>query len=151
MLIGWKKIVVLTKVVPDTSAIINRVLSKNLTEYKIKEIIIHRAILSELENQANQGKETGFIGLDELKNLKEFKVKIIFKGDILSSDEIILAKRGAIDEIIRNLARTENATLLTSDKVQSEVALASDVSVKFIESIKQIKTLSFEKIVVRVC
>jgi len=145
LLIGWKKIVALTKVVPDTSAIINQVLSKNFTEYKIKEIIIHRALLSELENQANQGRETGFIGLDELKSLKESKVKIIFKGNVLTSEEIVLAKRGAIDEIIRNLALTEKATLVTSDRVQAEVALASDVSVKFIESYKQLKNLSFEK------
>jgi len=145
LLTGWKKIVALTKVVPDTSAIINQVLSKNLTEYKIKEIVVHRALLSELENQANQGRETGFIGLDELKTLKESKVKITFKGDVLTNEEIILAKRGAIDEIIRNMALTEKATLLTSDRVQAEVALASDISVKFIESYKQIKALSFEK------
>ena len=150
-LIRWKKIAKLNKIIPDTSAIINQTLSEQLEKKKISfsELLIHRALLSELENQANQGRDTGFLGFNELKLLKElskkYKFKIIYAGDTLSLQNIKLAKRGAIDEIIRNLALDENGTLITSDRVQSEVALASDIKVIYVGSIQSDGKLTFEK------
>ena len=45
------------KIVPDTSVIIDGLLSKKIEskEIKINEIIIHEATLAELEHQANEG------------------------------------------------------------------------------------------------
>ena len=60
------------KLVPDTSVIIENVVSKKLgKEFNVNEIIIHEAVMAELEHQANLGKEIGKFGLDELNNLRE--------------------------------------------------------------------------------
>ncbi|RZD30389.1 MAG: ATPase [uncultured DHVE6 group euryarchaeote] len=147
----WKKIAKLNKLIPDTSAIINQTISEQLEQKKISfsELLIHRALLSELENQANQGKDTGFLGFNELKLLKELakkhKFKITYAGNSPSLQQIKLARRGAIDELIRNLALDENGTLFTSDRVQSEVALASDVKVIYVASVQVGGKLTFEK------
>ena len=65
--------------VPDTSAIIHGAITKMISEKKLKQgkILIHNAVLSELEAQANRGKEVGFTGLEELKNLRKIKSKKI--------------------------------------------------------------------------
>ncbi|RZD31616.1 MAG: ATPase [uncultured DHVE6 group euryarchaeote] len=151
MLIRWKKIAKLSKLIPDTSAIINQSISEQLEAKKISfsELIVHRALLSELENQANQGKDTGFLGFNELKLLKELskkhKFKITHAGDTPSLQQIKMAKRGAIDEMIRNLALDENGTLFTSDKVQAEVAQVSDIKVIYVASVQVGGKLTFEK------
>jgi ATPase len=151
LLIRWKKIAKLSKLIPDTSAIINQTISEQLEAKKISfyELIIHRALLSELENQANQGKDTGFLGFNELKLLKELskkhKFKITHAGESPSLQQIRMAKRGAIDEMIRNLALDENGTLFTSDKVQAEVAQVSDIKVIYIASVQVGGKLTFEK------
>ena len=56
-----------------------------------------------------------------------------------------MAKRGAIDEMIRNLALDENGTLFTSDKVQAEVAQVSDIKVIYVASVQVGGKLTFEK------
>lgn len=125
------------KYVPDTSVIIEGKITKLIRDRKISgEIIIHNAVLSELEAQANKRKEIGFLGLDELKELQKLqkskKVKIRFEGKRPTSEQIKFAKAGEIDALIRNLAFTESATLITADRVQSESAQAYGLTVKFI-------------------
>ena len=56
-----------------------------------------------------------------------------------------MAKRGAIDEMIRNLALDENGTLFTSDKVQAEVAQVSDIKVIYVASVQVGGKLTFER------
>ncbi|HDN90874.1 MAG TPA: hypothetical protein ENG56_00760, partial [Candidatus Aenigmarchaeota archaeon] len=52
---------------PDTSIVIEGILSKKVEEGEIEgTILIHRAVISELEHQANLGKPIGFAGLEEL-------------------------------------------------------------------------------------
>ncbi len=122
----------LIRVVPDTSAIINEIISKEIKKKKlaVKELIIHQALLSELENQANHGKDIGFTGLEELNTLKKLKIKLIFKGKRPTVEEIKFAKRGgSIDAIIRQLAADEDAVLITSDLIQAEVAKTQGIEV----------------------
>jgi ATPase len=138
------------KYVPDTSVIIERKITKLIRDKKISgEIIIHNAVLSELEAQANKRKEIGFLGLDELKELqslkKSKKIKIRFVGKRPTSDQIKFAKAGEIDALIRDLAFTESATLITADKVQSESAQAYGLNVKFIAQKKPKEGLEIEK------
>ena len=66
------------RIVPDTSVLIEGILSKKIEHDEIlpKEIIIHEASLSELEAQANTGREIGYMGLDEIKKLT-FQIKEI--------------------------------------------------------------------------
>ncbi len=138
----------LGKVVPDTSAVINRIITAGLEDktYSISEVVIHKALVSELENQANQKKETGLIGLEELKELAaNKKLKLTFGGRLPTPDEIKLAKRGSIDGMIRRLAEELNATLITSDLVQAQVADAVGVKTVHIPYVIEEKELIFLK------
>ncbi|MBW3002014.1 PINc/VapC family ATPase [Candidatus Woesearchaeota archaeon] len=123
------------KIVPDTSVIIEGALRQHIEkgELKGKELLLHEAVFAELENQANKGRSTGLIGLDELKKIQETagknKIKITISGKRPTSSEIKYAGTGEIDALIRQLAWDEDATLMTSDKVQAKVAEAKGMSV----------------------
>ncbi len=143
------------KYVPDTSAIIDGVMSKKIEGKEIKEatILVHKAVLAELEAQANYGKEIGFLGLEELKKLKEIskknkKVKLNYIGERPKEFEIKYAKAGEIDAMIRELALKEEAYFVTLDKVDAEAARAQGIKVIFIETERIVETspLSFEKL-----
>ena len=126
------------KIVPDTSIIIDAILSEQIknNEIKTEEIIIHEAVLAELEHQANLGKASGFLGLDEIKTLRELaeehEFKISFLGSRPSAATIRYAKLGEIDAMIRHLAWEMGATLITADKTQARVAEARGIPVKLI-------------------
>ena len=123
--------------VPDTSVIIEGIVSKLVKEGRIKgKILIHRAVLAELEHQANQGRATGFAGLEELKRLRKMAeeglIDIEIVGQKPSPADIRLAHAGAIDALIRDYAYEAGATLITADRVQALVAEAMGVSVVYI-------------------
>ncbi len=140
------------KIVPDTSVIIEGLLSEKLKNGHIKtnEIIIHEAVIAELEHQANSDKAIGFLGLDEIKRIKllssEKNFQLTFKGDRPKAAEIRHASLGEIDSLIRQLAYDEDATLVTSNKVQSEVALAKGMkSVYYRRPDKGLRKLKLER------
>ncbi|MBC7101280.1 MAG: Flp pilus assembly complex ATPase component TadA [Methanobacteriales archaeon] len=127
------------RIVPDTSVIVDGRITDIVQEEEFKgsEVIIPEAVVSELEYQANRGRETGFNGLEELKNLqklsKENIISITFVGRRPTLDEIALAKGGEIDAMIRSTAREHDALLVTSDRVQAEVARAQGLEVVYIQ------------------
>ena len=129
------QIELIEKIVPDTSVIIEGLLSEKIRQNQLKsnEIIIHEAVIAELEHQANLGKAIGFLGLDEIKRIKmlstDKQFELSFKGSRPKAAEIRHASLGEIDSLIRQLAYDEDATLVTSDKVQSEVALAKGMKI----------------------
>lgn len=141
------------KIVPDTSVIIKGSLRQQIEKGKLKgkHVLLHEAVFAELEHQANQGRSTGFIGLDELKKIQETadrnKIKITISGKRPTASEIKYAGTGEIDALIRQLAWDEDATLMTSDKVQARVAEAKNMSVLFVPMetgpIKKIKLESY--------
>ncbi|MGV8171342.1 MAG: PINc/VapC family ATPase [Candidatus Woesearchaeota archaeon] len=139
------------RIVPDTSILIEGVLSKKIEHDEIlpKEIIIHEASLSELEAQANTGREIGFMGLDEIKRLlklsKDKKFIVKFSGEKPSEDDILRARKGGIDSLIRNLAYELKATLVTIDKVQALTAEAKGIDVILIKLEVELKPLILEK------
>jgi len=60
-----------TVYVADTSVIIEKKISELVKSDEIKgTIIIPNAVLAELENQANQNHTEGFLGLEEIKELR---------------------------------------------------------------------------------
>ncbi len=123
--------------VPDTSVIVEGVLSGLVEQGKLRgKLLIHRAVLSELEQQANQGRTTGFAGLQEIKKLRELARKglidISVEGRYPTSLEIREAGKGRIDSLIREFAYETKATLITADRVQALVAEAMGVSVVYI-------------------
>lgn len=129
----------LERIVPDTSVIIEGVVSRAMAEGTLNptEIFIHNAVVDELEHQANSGHETGYLGLEELKRITTLcssrGIPCTVTGPQPGQFEIDHAKDGAIDDMIRQLALAKEATLLTADRVQRLVAEAIGVPTHFIE------------------
>lgn len=141
-----KKIYVL-----DTSAAISKFISKLIKKGLQGKIIIPNAVMAELENMANKGKEEGFIGLDEISGLHKLKntfpVQIHFQGLRPNEMQIRFAKSGEIDSVIRDVAILNNATLITADLVQAKTSQAYNISVIFLKpkTVKEKKKFLFWK------
>jgi len=126
------------KMVPDTSVLIDgRITSMIKTgEYKDATIIVPEAVIAELEAQANQGREIGFSGLNELQALcklaEEKVIELKFSGARPSLEQVKLASGGEIDAMIRNIAIENSAQFITSDNVQAEVARAKGLNVIYL-------------------
>ncbi len=113
------------------------------------EIIIPLAVLDELQSQASSNKEYGFVGLNEIKKIRDQSsikdISITFLGERPNIDDIRLAKRGRIDAIIKDVALHEAATLITADYVQALVAEAQGVKSLHIGNVTKTTNLEFEK------
>lgn len=127
------------KIVPDTSVIVDGRITKIVQDQEFTgcEVIIPEAVIAELENQANKGRETGFNGLEELKNLQKLytdgKISLMYVGRRPTLEEISLARGGEIDAMIRDTAGDHDAILVTSDKVQKEVAEAQGLEAIYLK------------------
>jgi len=139
------------RIIADTSIVVDGRISELIEKGKLKEIelIVPLAVLDELQAQASKGRESGFIGLDELKKIRKIcedkKIKLRFTGERPTLDDIKLARSGRMDALIRDVAKEENGTLMTADYVQALVAEAEGVQVNYVPA--EIKTtgLTFEK------
>jgi len=139
------------KAVLDTSIIVDAKISQMIEKGDLKdvEIIIPSAVLDELQAQASKGREPGFVGLGELKKLREIcekkNIKIRYTGDRPSFEDIKLARSGRIDALIRDVAKSEDGELITADYVQALVAEAEGVKVRHIPAEIKTSGLNFEK------
>ena len=140
------------KFVLDTSIIIDGEITRMLEAGEIEEgseIIIPLAVLDELQSQASTNKEHGFVGLGEIKKMRELCTKrmvaIRFVGQRPDFDDIRLAKHGRIDAIIKDVAMSESATLMTADYVQALVAEAQGIKSRHIRAPTKTTDLEFEK------
>src|SRR3989338_4565056 len=97
-------------IVPDTGALIDGRITQKLVKLEAQhpKVLVHNSVIAELEYQANLGKEIGFSGLDELRQLTSLAgqgvISLEFIGERPSSSEIEGAKFGEIDSKIRLLA-----------------------------------------------
>lgn len=139
-------------IVPDTSVIIDGRITAKLKagEFKNARVIVPEALVSELEAQANRGRETGFKGLEELKELSDMaknrEINLEFTGKRPSLEQIKLASSGEIDSMIRAVAVDNNAIFITSDRVQSEVARAKGLNVEYLTPLmEKLKSLKIEE------
>ncbi len=132
-------------IVPDTSILVSRKLTELIDKGKIKKVkvLIPEFVIGELQAQANRRKEIGFLGLDEIKELRKRKIKLEFAGRKATVEEIKLAKNGRIDSLIREVAKEYKATLYTRDLVQSLVAEVFGTKVIYLPSEKEEKELEF--------
>ena len=78
----------MTKLVPDTSILIDQMVCPLVQEeYDDAEVLIPEAVLSEIENHANRRKDLGYLGIDEIKNLRKLSdegiISISFSGGFL--------------------------------------------------------------------
>lgn len=129
----------LNTIVPDTSAVVEGLISKIISENNLDypEVIIPEAVVCELEHQANANRQEGINGLKELQRLQEAQndgeLAISFKGKRPTNYDIRYAKSGEIDAIIRDVAKSEFGTLITNDKVQCETAKAQGIPVYYVK------------------
>jgi len=141
----------LPKIVADTSVIINGQLIAQIEAGSVKnsEIIIPQAVFDELQSQASNKKEQGFVGLEKIKKLKGFSgsygLEVVTKGSHPSIDDIKFAGSGRIDALITDVAKQNDAILYTSDNVQHLVAQANDVETVFLRGVIKNETLEFLK------
>ncbi|MFH1591928.1 MAG: PINc/VapC family ATPase [Candidatus Woesearchaeota archaeon] len=135
------------KYVVDTSAIIEKAVTELIKKKKIAgTILIPNAVIAELENQGNRGLEIGFIGLEEIQEIrKSKKVKLEFVGDRPNELQIKFAKSGEIDALIREIAFKEKAILITGDFVQAESGKAFGLEVIHLERKEPKEKLELEK------
>ena len=128
------------KIVLDTSVIINGNITRKIESGHLKdtEIIIPAAVIDELQSQASQKRDEGFVGLEEVKKLqklsKNFGLTIKFDGKRPTADDVRLSSRGRIDALIKDIAKENHAVLYTSDKVQALVSEAEGIEISFQES-----------------
>jgi len=123
------------ELVPDTSAVVDGRVSERVAdgEFAGATVVVPEAVVGELESQANDGRETGWEGLEELQRLVDMDadgdIVVEYVGRRPDAIEKRDAGEGEIDGIIRDVASDCGATLLTSDDVQAAVARAKGLEV----------------------
>ncbi len=128
-------------VVPDTSAVIDGRVSERVADgsYEGATVLVPEAVVGELESQANDGLDAGWDGLSELQRLAEHAdeetIELRYVGARPEATAKAHADEGDIDAIIRDVAAEHDATLLSSDIVQTEVARAKGVAVDYVEPV----------------
>jgi ATPase len=126
--------------VPDTSVLIDGRITSMIKagEYKGATIIVPEAVIAELEAQANNGREIGFSGLNELQQLSKMAeekiIEVKFSGVRPTLEQVKLASGGEIDSMIRQIAIENKARFITSDFVQAEVARAKGLDVIYLKA-----------------
>ncbi len=136
-------------IVADTSIIINGYLVDQIESGSVQnsDIIIPQAVFDELQSQASNHKQQGFIGLEQIQKLNKLSgshgLKIILKGSHPAIDDIKFAASGRIDALIIDIAKQNNAILYTSDKVQHLVAQAEDIQTVFLKPVTNLRHLNF--------
>jgi len=138
-------------VVPDTSVVIDGRVSAEVEDGQFDgaTISVPEAVVAELEAQANDGIESGWDGLEELKRLAELAddgvIDLEYIGERPSAIERGHASEGEIDALIRDLAEERDATFVTSDVVQAEVAEAKGLEVVHVSpEVRRVETLTVE-------
>ena len=126
------------KIVPDTSAVVDGRMSERVESgEEVGAVLVPEAVVGELESQANEGFDSGWEGLEELQRLTDLAdsgaAEVRYVGRRTKPSESTGAHEGDIDALIRDVAEEEDATLLTSDVVQSEVAKAKGLDVDYVE------------------
>ncbi|MBU1136576.1 MAG: PIN domain-containing protein [Nanoarchaeota archaeon] len=118
----------------DTSTIINKFFPFLIKKGVRGKIIIPNAVMAELENLANKGKEEGFIGLEQVSKMHKIQgIKISFQGKRPNEMQIRYAKSGEIDALIREVALKFRAVLVTSDLVQAKSAQAYGLQIIYLK------------------
>lgn len=123
----------------DTSILINGLIVEEVKSGHLDnaKIIIPTAVIDELQSQASQRKEQGFVGLDELSKLREIShlhgIVLSIEGIKPTFDDIRLSNHGRIDSIIKEMAKEHSAVLYTSDRAQHAVANAEGVQSVFVK------------------
>ena len=111
------------------------------------EVVVPEAVVDELQSQASQKQEQGYVGLGEIKKIRDLApnhgMSVRFEGSRPSADDIMLSDRGRIDAVIKDAARESGAVLYTSDRVQAMVAEAEGIETQLVRQRGREKELEF--------
>ena len=119
------------ELVPDTSVVVDGRVSAHVEdgEFAGATVLVPETVVSELEGQANKGRETGWDGLSELQRLLDLqeddRVTVEYVGERPDGP----GSGADMDAVIRELAVDRDATLVTSDEVQAETARSKGIEV----------------------
>jgi ATPase len=132
------------RLVPDDLIIIEGFLSKNILSKKISfsEIFISESLLRLFELDAEKGKASGFLALEELKKLQELSSSGF---EIIFSSRKFLKNSFFMDDLksdLVSLAWEKDAVLLTGSDILMKLSKARGVKVFFVE-----KSFSSKKLV----
>ena len=123
----------------DTSVVINQRILKLIQKGNLgekPEILLSQIVIAEIENQANQKKESGVIALGTLVTLKHMEKEGVITmrtvGERPTLEQINLNPSGELDARIRMEAKKNNAHLITSDHIQAELAEVEGIPVTFV-------------------
>jgi ATPase len=122
----------------DASIIVDGRITEEIRNNKFPKavFIVPNAVLALLEAQAVRGQETGYAGLNELKQMQQLawagQIELVFKGDRPRFDPLRLAETGEIHAMVRAVAEEEDAVLITSSRSQSLVSEAQGVPTRFL-------------------
>jgi ATPase len=130
--------------VVDTSAITSGMLAELVRSGGLAdgsgetpEILVPKTVLADIEHQSNMGKASGPVGLGELRKLRELsnqgKISLLLVGERPTLEQIRASGAGELDEAVRNQARLNNATLITSDTVQAAMAEVEGMVTRYVE------------------
>ncbi len=133
---------------PDTSVFLDGSLKEAIIRGLIRgRVLVHTEIVRKFENDVRAGSALGWLGIKELNYIIDAVNKLGFehvKIEFISAYPRSIQKFDQnIDCMIRELARELNATLITSDEVNFEVAKAMGIEVLFLGQRKT--TLEIEK------
>ncbi|MEM2878496.1 MAG: ATPase, T2SS/T4P/T4SS family [Candidatus Hadarchaeales archaeon] len=123
----------LKRYVPDESVLTNGLL-RRMTEAELRdaEIIIPHGLMANLEHQAKMMKESGVIGLKEIKRIKEAGkergITVVFSPAPEEKNDHM-----TLEDEIRKIAMESGATLITSDQVSAEVAGILGIETMYLE------------------
>jgi len=122
----------------DMSVIVDGRITEGIRNNKFPNavFIVPNVVLAFLEAQAVRGQETGYTGLNELKQLQQLawegKIELVFKGERPRFDPLRLAETGELHAMVRAVAQEENAILLTSSRSQAIVSEAQGLPMQFL-------------------
>ncbi len=101
-------------------------------------VLIHKSLIKQLEDESNQGLVSSEIALDEVKKIKEVTERILVGFEIINED----SRGKEVNEIIREYCLDRGCTIVTADEVQKKICEITGLQHYFLQPIEQ--QLSFE-------
>ncbi|AWR98306.1 ATPase [Acidianus sulfidivorans JP7] len=121
----------------DKSALLEGV-SRYIESGRINgNILIHRALLSELEKETREGLLSGELALDEIERIRRLSERYLFGVEFVGDYS------PNVDSSIREYCKEKGCTIVTSDEIQKQISQFLGINVVYLEPTKS--ELSIEK------
>lgn len=129
--------IVLSELLVDKSALLLGV-SKYIEKGLINgNILIHRALLSDLEKETKEGLISGEIALDEIEKIRKISERYLF------SVEIVGEPSSNVDNALREYCSQRDCSIVTADEIQKQICSYLGVKVVYLQPFEG--SLSVEK------